>query len=493
MTILIVEDEHIEQQALKKMLEKLYPHLEMTILFAMDGVQAVQMARLHNPAILFMDIQLPLKDGLQAAHEIRQFNTNALLVMVTAYSEFEYARKALRNDTFDYLVKPYSLKTFQAMMDRLLEKLDEIQAKTKHLNHYGKLQELLQREFMQKLFLGPPLSSEKIIAYGDSLNLGGKVFQCCIWSCNNSLDPAIEQRFEYFLSEQGISFMKETFQNLHYLLLSGHSLDSLRPIQALLDSNRLFTKEGPFLFSNLLTEWEQLGSEFQQLLMKLPIKPVGTPSPELTVLSLADAILSNDSIVLNFHAEALLSQVLQLHIHGASYRNKLFEYLLAVIKQVYSIGDIQASSIYNQIGSGFGMQKSTSDEEIGVEFTIALRLFHTYYLSNVQTQNERLLLQVKQYIHQHFHLPLSLDELAQEVQMSTSYLSRTFKNLEGINLKDYILNVKLDHAKQFLLSGMSVEASSAETGFSDPAYFSKCFKRETGMTPREFAQTRRKF
>ncbi len=493
MNILIVEDELIEQQALTKMLDRLYPELDATILYATDGIQAVEMAQTHDIAILFMDIQLPLKNGLQAAQEIREFNSQALLVMVTAYSEFEYARKALQNDTFDYLVKPYSVKTFQRMMDRLLQKLDDIQTQKHHLKQFGKLQELLQREFMQKLLLGPSLSPEKTHAYITSLSLEGKAYQCCLWVCKHHPDENVTVKFEHFLSEQGIAYMRETFQDIHYILLLSDSLDTLKPLALQLDQRRLFIQEGSFLFSPLMTDWDTLGDEFQQLLIKLPNKPLETPSPELTVLSLAEAILSNTPETLNMQADTLIAQTYPLHSTRPEYRSRLFEYLLQVIKQVYSIGDVQASLIYGQIGCDFGLLTSTGGKEIGEEFKLALRKFRTYYLANVKTQNERLILQVKQYIHKHYSLPLALEELANEVQMSTSYLSRTFKNLEGMNVKDYILNVKLDHAKQLLLSGMSVDVTSSEIGFSDPSYFSKCFKREIGMTPRQFVQERRQY
>jgi len=475
------------------MIRSLYPNIGATLLYAMDGMQAVEIARNHDPAIIFMDILLPLKDGLQAAQEIREFNSHALLVMVTAYSEFEYARKALQNDTFDYLVKPYSLKTFHMMMERLLQKLSEIQTQNKHLKQYGKLQELLQREFMQKLLLGPPLSPDKISVYVNSLDLYSKVYQWCLWLCKGTSNSAVEKNFEQFLLEQNISFMKETFQNIHYLILFSSTSKALTPIPDLLNQKRLFTQEGSFLFSNLMTDWIKTGEEFQQLLLRLPNKPLETPSPELTVLTLADAILSNETEVLHKQTDTLLSQVYSFQKNRIDYRNKLFEYILAVIKQVYSIGDVQASSLYNEIGCEFRIQTNASEAEIGEEFKIALGLFRAYYLANVQTQNERLIMQVKQYIHKHFSMTIGLDELAKEAQMSTSYLSRTFKNLEGMNIKDFILNVRLDHAKQYLLSGMTVEKTSAEIGFSDPAYFSKCFKREIGMTPRQFSQERRKF
>ena len=491
MNILIVEDELIEQQALTKMLTRLYPDLHATILYATDGVEAVGMAQTHDIAILFMDIQLPLKNGLQAAQEIREFNSHALLVMVTAYSEFEYARKALQNDTFDYLVKPYSVKTFQRMMDKLLHKLGDIQTQKQHLKQFGKLQELLQREFMQKLLLGQSLSPQKAHAYISSLSLESKVYQCCLWVCKDHPDELVTAKFDHFLSDQGITYMRETFQAVHYILLVSNSLDILKPLAFQLNQRRLFVQEGSFLFSPLMTDWHTLGEEFQQLLIKLPNKPLETPSPELTVLSLADAILSNAPETLNKETDLLLAQIYQLHTTRPEFQSKLFEHFLQVIKQVYSVGDVQASLIYSQIGCEFALKTSPGEREIGEEFKLAIRQFRTYYLANVQTQNERLILQVKQYIHKHFALPLGLDELAKEVQMSTSYLSRTFKNLEGMNIKDYILNVKLDHAKQFLLSGMSVDATSSEIGFSDPSYFSKCFKREIGLTPRQFVQERR--
>ncbi len=101
MTILIVEDELIEQQALTKILLQLYPSKQLDIHYANDGQTAVGMARSIPVDIILLDIQLPIFSGLEAARRIRSCNETVEIVMITAYSKFEYAQQAVKNNTFD--------------------------------------------------------------------------------------------------------------------------------------------------------------------------------------------------------------------------------------------------------------------------------------------------------------------------------------------------------------------------------------------------------
>jgi two-component system response regulator YesN len=94
---------------------------------------------------------------------------------------------------------------------------------------------------------------------------------------------------------------------------------------------------------------------------------------------------------------------------------------------------------------------------------------------------------VKQYIDQNYNLNLSLDSLAARVHLSPSYLSKLFKKEMGENLSTYILNTRIEHAKLlFRTTDYKAYEIAEAIGIYDPVYFSKIFKKATGMKPREF-------
>lgn len=82
---------------------------------------------------------------------------------------------------------------------------------------------------------------------------------------------------------------------------------------------------------------------------------------------------------------------------------------------------------------------------------------------------------------------ISLEQLAERAQMSNSYFSRLFKHVVGERFKDYLINSRLEHAKQ-LLSHTSdkVYEIADSVGFRDHHYFSDVFKRKVGVTPLEY-------
>ena len=78
---------------------------------------------------------------------------------------------------------------------------------------------------------------------------------------------------------------------------------------------------------------------------------------------------------------------------------------------------------------------------------------------------------------------LSLDRLAHEFNLSATYLSRLIKKAAGQNYKDYVIHLRIDEAKRFLMAGMSVADTCEKIGYVNISHFIKTFKQLTGQTP----------
>ncbi len=91
------------------------------------------------------------------------------------------------------------------------------------------------------------------------------------------------------------------------------------------------------------------------------------------------------------------------------------------------------------------------------------------------------------YLHQNYDRPLTRQELADELGMSEDYFSRAFNKELGISPWNYLNRYRVAQAKQRLLtSSHSVKVISRRVGFTDPAYFSRVFRRIVGMSPSAF-------
>lgn len=88
------------------------------------------------------------------------------------------------------------------------------------------------------------------------------------------------------------------------------------------------------------------------------------------------------------------------------------------------------------------------------------------------------------YIRNHFREPLSLAEIAKAFNVTQNHFCKYFKKITGITFKEYLLQLRLDHAlKQTLLTQDSITDICFESGFNSPSYFTKAFKARFGKTP----------
>ena len=106
---------------------------------------------------------------------------------------------------------------------------------------------------------------------------------------------------------------------------------------------------------------------------------------------------------------------------------------------------------------------------------------------NEAHNTQTIIKRINRYVEEHIEdYDLSLSELARMTGFNPSYLSRLYRLHTGRKLSDQIDEVKLRHAKELILSGKMVKHVAERTGFASPSAFILFFKRNTGITPRQF-------
>lgn len=117
-------------------------------------------------------------------------------------------------------------------------------------------------------------------------------------------------------------------------------------------------------------------------------------------------------------------------------------------------------------------------------------LIAVYQYNRKQNQSYSSSLKVEkviQYMHQNINTRVTVTELSELVQLSASYLSRTFKETTGYSIIEYFNKIKIDKAKEQLIEGgKKVKEVARELGFIDEFYFSRIFKKLEGISPAEF-------
>ncbi|NFH70727.1 response regulator [Clostridium botulinum] len=102
--IMIVDDEILERQALKMIINN--SDSGRVIAEACNGREAIELDREFNPDVIIMDVKMPGIDGIKASQVIKEQNKNKIIIMITAYDDFELVRKALVLGVDDYILKP---------------------------------------------------------------------------------------------------------------------------------------------------------------------------------------------------------------------------------------------------------------------------------------------------------------------------------------------------------------------------------------------------
>lgn len=92
------------------------------ILEATDGQKAVDMYKENNPDLVFMDIVMPVKDGIAAVLEIKAFDENAKVVMASSSGTKDYLKKAIKAGAFDFIQKPWEQEQITNLVNNFLKK-----------------------------------------------------------------------------------------------------------------------------------------------------------------------------------------------------------------------------------------------------------------------------------------------------------------------------------------------------------------------------------
>lgn len=98
----------------------------------------------------------------------------------------------------------------------------------------------------------------------------------------------------------------------------------------------------------------------------------------------------------------------------------------------------------------------------------------------------KLITEIIQYINRNFSRNCTLESIAQYANISKSYLSAVFKKYIGISPYEYLLNIRLDHAKKLLAYGENITDVCFAAGFNDYSHFIQFFKKRTGITPAQY-------
>ncbi len=491
-SVLIVDDEQPVIESISFMIQKYRPEIRITGT-ATSGREAIQKAEEAKPDIILIDVKMPGIDGLEALREIKRRSPNILPILTTAYERFDIAQTAFELGVQDYILKPFSRDKLIGAIDAAVESLDQRSDgrgdSLKHIELYHTLSNSVERLFFRAIKMNSEVNDFAPYLHA---TLSFKTQKGCIgileWSeCRNEsaedVGNEVISRLKYKFPCLATAFAHEILFFFPQIP-DGKAIPDNETITALIDKKnsngmkwefatgecvnfedinesyldarrRIHQREALFDANQILLYSKQWRKELEQAIydgdahmVKQIIMDVLDKS---TRVDLAEAVLND----LMLYVEHINSVATGFHIHRAEALSKHVTWKPEDLFTFYLSWSQKVSDIF----------KTTHDENIPAVLSRAL-----------------------DYINLNYSRPLQLSDVAEKVDISAAYLSNLFSRHLRKSFVDHLTQIRIEKAKKLLKEHTySIKEISSLVGYQDPNYFSRLFKRQTGVSPTEFS------
>ena len=521
--LLIADDEYLVLDSIKMIVSKNVKDVNV-VGTASTGREAIENAISLKPDVVFMDIHMPGIDGMEAIRQIKKVNNDTLFVIITAYEYFDYAKEALNLGVFEYLLKPIN-------KNKLIETLNNIKInidnKRSNFIREIELKEKINRTIPS---LEAQFISNKLFNIGISTDI--KLYED-IFSIDLKQGYAMAVLLEDLDSTGKEDSLKLNFKKQNFYDAFNMKLKSLCTCligNPMVDRIIVFIptkdEEGSALIREKSIDIGKKVIEKIRGLSELKYQIgigrkynaesfgkscneayiAATKSQTGVVTHYEDVILSNNKFdSYPFHKEnAFSNSMLTANIKEAKQnfleiyvwltsvygedidriKSKLMELLFIIDKnlpyKLKELEDLKQLLILN-------IFKINNKDELRTQFIV--------YLSDLarEIQSQRKgdiygsIPMVLEYLNKNYYHDISLNDVAKSVNLSYNYLSKVFKDEIGKSFIDYLTELRIEKSMKLLANeNISIKEICQKNGYNDPNYYSKAFKKITGMTPTEY-------
>jgi two-component system response regulator YesN len=494
--LLIAEDEHLERKAIKFFINKLYKEEIKISAEVSNGQEAVFQALEYDVDLVLMDIKMPKINGLEAAERLKEKNPGIEIIILTAHSEFDYAQKSIKIGVSDYLVKPYVEADFKEVVDNALAKINtqkkESEKQKALLEKIKNIYPVLEKEIILNIIYNTESSLNSFLKHTRLLGIKGDKYLFITFNYNQ------QQKIKTDL----YNFIKDQFNNYFDAIISYNGL--INSIFLVID-DQLQSKINSAAYKKL--EKVIKNRDEKLLINKSSISTGFEKISDIynqTKESAADAQFSINNYPYQSEKKVFAKIIDKKSELAKEEFNKIYDYLLqeeknnisrikAFLRRFLVFLNRRLMEYYNKQQPFLEMQ--TLENEINlIDNLKGLKIYFEKLIENLiedlcnnaKEQKVEIIETVKDYINENYKEDISLDDVAEYISFSKYYLSKLFKEVEGINYKDYLIKVRMEEAKKRLKKGDKIKVVACEVGYSDRNYFSRAFKKYTGISPGKF-------
>lgn len=521
--LLIADDEQIVIESLKFIVEKYIDGVEV-VATAASGREAIEKTLNLKPDVVFMDIHMPGINGMDAIRHIKSIHQDVVFVIITAYEYFQYAKDAVNLGVFDYLLKPLNKNKIINVLQHISNK---VEAKREALQKEMILRERINKiiPHMEEQFIYAQLFHSDITKdldfYQEIFGMKIKYGYVMMAILDESKVMDKEENLKNSLMKQKFyNGFKMELKNLYPCLIGPPSIDRIVayiPIDDGMDHYEIrnqsidcgkkvmeqikktlkinykigigrgyyiehFSKSANEAYIAATSSKEDIILHFEDISLSSPVLDTYPSNKDKMLIH---NILTGDlKGTLETFEEIFWWMTINYKKDIDKIKSKLIELFILIQK-----------NISHGIGEGDMLIGKYLIQILRMNDTEKLKLNYLNYLKTIlldlEASKERelkgLITGAIRYMDENFHKNISLDDVAKEMNMSYHYFSKFFKDSTGKNFVDYLTELRIEKAKEILKeASINVKEVCDKVGYSDPNYFSKIFKKVTGMTPTEY-------
>jgi len=473
-----------------------------------------------NPDVVVTDIIMPIKNGLDFCEQIHTLGKDIKVILISAHNKFEYAKKAIKLNVFDYLEKPLD---YSVLVQSVLQAGDARRQERKLQEHIEKNREFFVERFFVKLLSGR-FASDSINIRNEldflRIDLNAPRHVCVILQPSDidEFDSGHREMVLYWMFSQTVEqFGKQSVYGPFYL--QDYSLTLILSDNA---SSPLSKTRIHEFFNNLIGEtcekykfgasvgvggWAQdigrIGESYRLSFEALEYKFLFGPgkiydSEDITVhkknnwipyIELEESLLNRVGMGDDTQVREIIARMREFALATYLEMSAAKSLILATLCKLDIIGIEDKTEKESDAFSGWISKLESMHqcfdylEEVCLNYSFATKKRFLNY-------HDRLTTEIKQYIENNFSdWEFNLVKIAKHVNMSANYVSTIYKKQTGSGISEYLTKVRIDAAKKLLHdTTMQVNDVSASVGYSSPYYFSQSFKKITGVSPARYRE-----
>lgn len=499
MKIVLVEDENKTRNGILHMIRQFTDH--QVVGLAENGKEGYELIRKESPDLVISDIRMPVMSGLEMLQKLWDENIRIHAILLTGYSDFEYARTALKLQVTDYLLKPIDveefLKTLTAVETRISHtKIQQVSAEQMIVNYMERKEE--DREpagmLLEKLLHISEKTEISLFLFSPRQIFKDRIQELvqCLRELMESL--CIENAYVFQLpgEKKAVVLVAGTEKNRG--LKSRFTLKVLPELDEIGPCSCVFGK-----ICGIEKLSEELGRMAEKLsfAFSLPDRTIIDQEtvdqihyqeldyPQNTEHSIIRELRNGNMEKIAEYGNRFIREVVEQNGNPEQIR----EYAIRLIANVFYVAKEIKEYLNQEENMKYFMEMIIRSETKGeVKYQIE-KFFHMITQGeneDVLTENGMVMNAVS-YIRIHYKEEITLSDVARVCRVTPEYLSRIFYKEMGINFSPFLQNFRISLAKRMLATGDGKVYEVAEAvGFKDQKYFVKVFKKLCGTTPSEY-------